>query len=370
MKLSISRETLLKNLKHMQSVVEKRTSIPILSNVLIKAENNRLMTTATDNDMTVKGGAEAFVETEGATTVSAHKLYEIISKIPEGVMVNMELKDNGGRLAITAGKAKFSLACLSPEAFPDTDTLADGVTFNIPSAAFKKTLGKAIFAASTDETRQYLNGVYMHVTDDEEPKLRFVATDGHRLSRVEMDLPEGAKEMNATILPRKTVGELRKLCDEAKEVTLRVSDKKIQCETEVVTLTSKVIDGAFPDYDRVIPYGNEKEMDISRQMLMQAVDRVAILSHEKSRSIKFSVKPNNLMITANNPDQENAVEDLKVEYSADEVSIGFNAKYVSEIGNHIESDDVSFFFKDGTSPVMVKDPADPSALFVVMPMRI
>ena len=354
----------------MSAIVERRTSIAILSNVRLKAANNKLETTATDNDITIQGLAEAFVETEGTTTAHAHKLFEIISKIPEGVMVNMELVDNGNRLSITAGKAKFSLACLPADAFPDMTRLDDGVEFSLAADDLQRVLTKAQFAASTDETRAYLNGVYMHALSGDKPQLSFVATDGHRLAKVEVNLPDGAADMPAVILPRKCVNELRKLSEDAKEVSLRVSEKKIQAEAGDLVLTSKVIDGTFPDYDRVIPKDNKAEMDVTRRQLLQAVDRVAILSHEKSRSIRFTLKDNNLMISANNPDQENASEELKVDYEDTEIDIGFNARYVADIGQQIEGDDMHFFFKDSASPVLVKDPKDNDATFVVMPMRI
>lgn len=371
MKLSISRETLLKNLRYMQSVVEKRTSIAILSNVRLRAGDNKLECTATNNDITIQGSAEAFVETEGVTTVNAHKLYEIVNKIPEGVMVDINLNAEGDRMSIKAGKAKFSLACLEADAFPDMTYVDDGVTFKLESADLKRMFSKALFAVSTEETRAYLNGIYMHIiSDDEGKKIRCVATDGHRLARVENTLPEGAEDMAGVIVPRKTVLELRKLADDADEISLTVSEKKLQAEAGDITFTSKLIDGTFPDYERVIPADNKKEMDVSRQALTQAVDRVSILSHEKSRSIKFELNPNSLMISANNPDQENASEEVKVDYNEDEINIGFNAKYLNEIGSHVESDDMQFFFKDNTSPVLVKDPMDTNALFVVMPMRI
>ena len=371
MKLSISRETLLKNLRYVQSIVEKRTSIAILSNVMLTAEDNQLVTTATNNDISVQGTADAFVENGGVTTVNAYKLYEIINKVPEGVMVGMELASEGERLSISAGKAKFSLACLNADAFPDMTSVEEGTTFEVDSAPIKRILGKALFAVSNEETRQYLNGVYMHtVKADGNMKLRFVATDGHRLASAEMDMPEGAKDMPSVIIPRKTVNELRKLAEDSKTMKLCVSEKKLQAETGEITFTSKLIDGTFPDYNRVIPQDNNMEMDVSRQALMHAVDRVSILSHEKSRSIKFALKDDNLMISANNPDQENALEEVKVDYGKDDIDVGFNARYLSEIGSHVEGDDMQFFFKNNTSPVLVKDPTDITSLFVVMPMRI
>lgn len=371
MKLSISRETLFRALRHMSAVVEKRTSIAILGNVRLKAENNKLETTATDNDIAVQGVAEAFVDEAGTTTVSALKLFEIISKIPEGVMVAMQLADGGSRLAISAGKAKFSLATLGAEAFPDMTRVDGGTAFEMNSADLKKMLDKVHFAASSDETRAYLTGVYLHVVpSDEGQLLRTVATDGHRLAKADMTCPEGAEEMPAVILPRKCVVELRKLADEAKSISLTVSEKKIQAEAGDIVLTSKVIDANYPDYDRVIPKNNTSSMMVSRKSLLQAVDRVSILSHEKTRSVRFSVIENQLALSANNPDQENASEELKVAYGDSPLEVGFNARYLTDIGSQVGSDDIEFRFKDSASPVLVRDPSDSTTTFVVMPMRV
>ncbi|MBI1308485.1 MAG: DNA polymerase III subunit beta [Proteobacteria bacterium] len=371
MKLSISRETLFRALRHMSSVVEKRSSIAILGNVRLSAGKNQLETTATDNDLAVQGVAEAFVDSTGTTTVGALKLFEIISKIPEGVMVNLETTEGGSRLALTAGKAKFSLATLNADAFPDMTKVDGGVTFTLPSAELKKLLDKVQFAASADETRAYLTGVYLHVVEvDGTPTLRTVATDGHRLAKAEIACPDAAEEMPSVILPRKCVTELKKLADESKEIKLTVSDKKIQAEATDITLTSKVIDATYPDYDRVIPKDNNSQLTVARKSLLQAVDRVSILSHEKTRSVRFGVIDNALALSANNPDQENASEEVKADYKGPEMEIGFNARYLADIGTQVSGDDMTFFFKDASSPVMVKDPTDGSTTFVVMPMRV
>jgi DNA polymerase III subunit beta len=371
MKLSISRETLVRALRHMSAVVEKRTSIAILSNVRLKAEANRLETTATDNDLTVQGRADAFVDQPGVTTVGALKLFEIITKIPEGVMVNLELTDGGSRLLVTAGKARFSLATLGAEAFPDMTRVEGGTSVTIGSADLKKLLDKTSFAASTDETRAYLTGVYLHVVTVEGATfLRAVATDGHRLAKADLPCPAGGTEMPGIILPRKCVTELRKLCDETKELTLTVSEKKLQAEGNDIVLTSKVIDATYPDYDRVIPKNNPEHLTVPRKSLMQAVDRVSILSHERTRSVRFNLIENALSLSANNPDQENASEELKVAYTGAAVDVGFNAKYLADIGSQVSSDDLEFFLKDSTAPVLVTDAGDASTLFVVMPMRV
>lgn len=371
MKLSISRETLFKALRHMSAVVEKRTSIAILGNVRLRAENNRLETTATDNDLSVQGVAEAFVDTPGVTTVGALKLFEIISKIPEGVMVNLELTDGGSRLSIIAGKSKFSLATLGAEAFPDMSKVDGGVSFSIQGQDLKKMLDRVQFAASTDETRAYLTGVYFHIAvDSDTTYLRTVATDGHRLAKADMACPDGATDMPSVILPRKCVNELKKLTEDGKDITLTVSDKKIQAEAADITLTSKVIDASYPDYDRVIPKANPTQLTVARRSLLQAVDRVSILSHEKTRSVRFSALENMLALSANNPDQENANEEVKADYAGEPMDIGFNARYLSDIGTQVTGDDMTFFLKDASSPVLVKDPADATTTFVVMPMRV
>lgn len=375
MKLSISRETLFKALRHMSAVVEKRSSIAILGNVRLQAANNRLETTATDNDLSVQGVAEAFVDQPGTTTVGALKLFEIVSKIPEGVMVSLELTDGGSRLAVVAGKAKFSLATLGAEAFPDMTKVEGGTSFQMTASDLKKALDRVQFAASTDETRAYLNGVYFHVVEEEVEGdkiklLRTVATDGHRLAKADMPCPAGADAMPAVILPRKCVTELKKLTDDARDITLTVSDKKIQAEASDITLTSKVIDATYPDYDRVIPKGNPTQLVVARRSLLQAVDRVSILSHEKTRSVRFNAIENALALSANNPDQENANEEVKAEYAGSPIEIGFNAKYLSDIGTQITGDDIQFYLKDASSPVLVKDPADSTTTFVVMPMRV
>jgi DNA polymerase-3 subunit beta len=371
MKLSISRETLFRALRHMSSVVEKRSSIAILANVRLKAHQNKLETTATDNDLAVQGVAEAFVDTAGTTTVGAFKLFEIISKIPEGVMISLELTDSGSRLALSAGKAHFSLATLNAEAFPDMTKVEGGVSFKLPSADVKKLLDKVQFAASSDETRAYLTGVYLHVVQvDGTPTLRTVATDGHRLAKAECTCPEGAEEMPAVILPRKCVTELKKLADETKEIFFTINDKKIQGEGADIILTSKVIDAVYPDYDRVIPKDNNTSLTVARRSLLQAVDRVSILSHEKTRSVRFNTIENALALSANNPDQENASEEVKAEYTGAPLEIGFNARYLADIGTQVGGDDITFYFKDASSPVLVKDPTDSSTTFVVMPMRV
>ncbi|NBV54283.1 MAG: DNA polymerase III subunit beta [Proteobacteria bacterium] len=371
MQLSISRETFVRALRHTSNVVEKRSTIAILGNVRLHAQNNRLETTATDNDIAVQGTAEAFVDKPGTTTVGALKLFEIINKIPEGSMVGLELADGGSRLTVTAGKSKFSLATLGAEAFPDMTKISGGTSFTLSAVNLKKLLDRVQFATSADETRAYLTGVYLHVIQaDGQALLRTVATDGHRLAKADIPCPEGAEDMPAVILPRKCVNELKKLADESKDIKLTITDKKIQAEATDITLTSKVIDATYPDYDRVIPKDNPTSLTVTRRSLLQAVERVSILSHEKTRSVRFNALENALALSANNPDQENASEEVKADYAGTPLEIGFNARYLADIGSQVGGDDIVFYFKDASSPVLVKDPTDLTTTFVVMPMRV
>ena len=277
MKLSMERSALLRAMSRAQSVVERRNTIPILSNVLIEAEGDQVSFRATDLDIEVIDRANAMVGRAGATTVPAHVLHEIVRKLPDGAMV--ELADDGlaGRLDVKAGRSHFSLATLPREDFPVMASAEYQTSFACAAATLRRLFDKAKFAISTEETRYYLNGVYMHAANGPDgPVLRCVATDGHRLARIDAPLPEGAADLPGVIVPRKTVGELRKLLDDDDmTIAVSVSETKVRFATPDVTLTSKVIDGTFPDYARVIPTGNTRRLEVDAAEFAQAVDRVA-----------------------------------------------------------------------------------------------
>jgi DNA polymerase-3 subunit beta len=368
MKLTIERASLLKSLAHVQSVVERRNTIPILSNVLLEAGSENLRLSATDMDLSVVEGVSANVEQTGATTAPAHTLYDIVRKAE----VSFEVAGDNARMTLAAGRSNFALTTLPKEDFP---AVGDGVlpqSFAMAASELKNLIDRTRFAISTEETRYYLNGIYLHAASTGDlAVLRAVATDGHRLARFEMPLPEGAADMPAVIVPRKTVGELRKLIDEiGGSVEISLSETQIRFAFADTVLTSKLIDGTFPDYERVIPSGNDKVMDVDRKSFFDAVDRVSTISTEKSRAVKLALGNGALTVSATSPESGSAEEALEVGYGGEALEIGFNSRYLLDIAQQIEGDDAQFVLADSSSPTIVRDRADASALYVLMPMRV
>jgi DNA polymerase-3 subunit beta len=372
MKLSLERNALLKAMSRAQSVVERRNTIPILGNVLIEAEGEGASLRATDLDIEVIDRAPAMVSRAGATTAPAHTLHEIVRKLPDGAMV--ELHDDGlaGRLEVRAGRSHFSLATLPREDFPIMASAEYQTSFAAPAPLLRRLFDKAKFAISTEETRYYLNGVYLHAAKGPEGAvLRCVATDGHRLARIDAPLPPGAEDVPGVIVPRKTVGELRKLLDDDEaEIRVSVSETKIRFATPEVTLTSKVIDGTFPDYARVIPIGNAKRLEVDAAEFAQAVDRVATVSSERSRAVKMALEDDRLILSVNAPDSGAADEELAVAYADERLEIGFNAKYLLEIAGQVDRENAVFLFNSAGDPTLMREGDDDSAVYVVMPMRV
>lgn len=372
MKISIERAALLKAVAQAQSVVERRNTIPILANVLIEAEEAQVSFRATDLDVEVLDRAPAMVERAGATTVSAVLLHEIVRKLPDGAMIELTDDSRSGRLQVTAGRSSFALATLPKEDFPVMASSEYAANFSAPAKALRRLFDKSKFAISTEETRYYLNGVYLHVAEGEGGrKLRCVATDGHRLARVDSDLPNGAEAMPGVIVPRKTVGELRKLLeDDDMQIAVSVSETKIRFATPDITLTSKVIDGTFPDYTRVIPSGNTKRLEVDAGDFAKAVDRVATVSSERSRAVKLVLEDDKLVLSVNAPDSGAAEEELIVAYADERLEIGFNAKYLLEIASQVDRENAVFLFNSSGDPTLMREGNDTSAVYVVMPMRV
>lgn len=372
MKISIERGALLKAVAQAQSVVERRNTIPILANVLIEADGDSVSFRATDLDIEVVDKTGAMVERAGATTVSAVTLHEIVRKLPDGALV--QLTDDGatGRLSVEAGRSSFSLATLPKEDFPVMASSEYSANFSAPAPVLRRLFDKSKFAISTEETRYYLNGVYLHVSDAEGSKvLRAVATDGHRLARIDADLPAGAEDMPGVIVPRKTVGELRKLLDDDDAtIAVSVSETKVRFATPAITLTSKVIDGTFPDYTRVIPSGNTRKLEVDATEFAQAVDRVATVSSERSRAVKLQLDEDRLVLSVNAPDAGAAEEELVVAYADERLEIGFNAKYLLEIASQVDRENAVFMFNSSGDPTLMREGNDTSAVYVVMPMRV
>jgi DNA polymerase-3 subunit beta len=372
MKINVERGTFLKALGHVQSVVERRNTIPILSNVLIQAAKGRLTLTATDLDIEIVESLPSDVLRNGAATAPAHMLYDIVRKMPEGAQVQAELiAGDSGRLAVSSGHIRFELACLPQEDFPQVSAGALPHRFRLSADDLIALIEKTRFAISTEETRFYLNGIYLHATKEKKPTLRAVATDGHRLARFELDLPDGAAGIPGVIVPRKTVAELRRLLEDAEgAIEIGLSDTKVQFTFNGVELTSKLIDGSFPDYQRVIPTGNDKVLMLDAKEFSQAVDRVSTISADKTRAVKLNVDRDRLTLSVVNPESGTATEDLGANYTAEGLEIGFNARYLLDITNQIVGKEVRFLLADAGSPTLIEDKDDARTLYVLMPMRV
>ena len=371
MKLTIERSAFLRALGHVQNVVERRNTIPILSNVQLIADDNGLSLTATDLDLAIVETVAADVQQPGGTTVPAHILHDIVRKLPDGAQVELDSSADDGRLTVRAARSKFALSCLPREDFP---VMADSDLphqFVLPRADLRRLIEKTRFAISTEETRYYLNGIYFHAPE-EAPVLRGVATDSHRLAHIEIPLPEGAAGMPGVIIPRKAALEVHKLLEDGDDVVdVALSDSKIRFALGNIVLTSKLIDGTFPDYQRVIPVGNDSLMEVDCKSFSAAVDRVATISSEKSRAVKLAVNANAVMLSANNPEQGSGTDEVPATFNGEEgLEIGFNARYLLDIASQIEGENVCFDLSDGASPTIIRDAADQGALYVLMPMRV
>lgn len=375
MKVTIERAELLRCLSHVQSVVERRNTIPILSNVLLEAsDGGQLMVMATDLDLQVVESLQASaVDAAGAITVSAHLLFDIARKLPEGSQVSLETAEN--RMAIKAGRSRFSLPTLPRDDFP---VIVEGdlpTSFSLPAKTLAEMIDRTRFAISTEETRYYLNGIFLHVADEDGGVLKAAATDGHRLARFTLARPDGAEGMPDVIVPRKAVAELRKLLEEAVDgdVQLDLSPSKIRFALGGeggVVLTSKLIDGTFPDYSRVIPTGNDKLMKVDPKALFAGVDRVATIATEKTRAVKMGLEADKVVLTVTSPDNGTANEEVPAEYGSDGLEIGFNAGYLKDILHQIDSDTVELHFADAGAPTLIRKDESSPALYVLMPMRV
>jgi DNA polymerase III subunit beta len=372
MKVTVERAELLKSLGHVHRVVERRNTIPILANVLIKAENGNLSLKATDLDLEVTDTTAAEVAPGGATTVPAHMFYDIVRKLPEGSQIVIEGSGDRAVLSLRAGRSRFTLQTLPESDFPDLAAGEMTHAFKLPAGDFKRLIDKTQFAISTEETRYYLNGIYLHTAGvSKTPTLRAVATDGHRLAQVELPLPEGAAGMPGIIVPRKTVGEVQRLIETGEgEVSIELSAGKIRFTIGNVVLTSKLIDGTFPDYARVIPLNNDKDLIVDKKDFEAAVDRVSTVSSERGRAVKLSVTGGRLVLSVTNPDSGSATEELEVEYEADPLDIGFNSRYLLDIAAQIEGEVAVLKLADPGSPTLIQDKDAKGALYVLMPMRV
>lgn len=370
MKLTIEQAQLLKALSHMQSVVERRLTVPILANVLIEAKEDCISLRATDNEIEIMEKIPAVVEEKGSITVPAHKLYDIVKKLPDGSQVSLALSETTGQINLASGRAKFSLSVLPADGFPTMATEEMPFAFDISGADLVDLINKTSFAASSEETRYNLNGIYLHEKAGEAPCLTAVATDGHRLARAQIALPTGAAGMPGVIIPRKTIGEISKLASENEGIiAISLSTNQIRFKLGDVILASRLIDGSYPDYEKVIPVNNDKILEADAAVLASVIERVSVVS-EKSRGIKLRLSHNLLQVFATSADEGSAEDEMDAAYASDDLEIGFNYRYLLDILAQVKGGTARIKLHDGVSPVMVQDGHDAKALYVLMPMRV
>ena len=367
MRFTIDRMSLLRPLGHVSSVVERRNTIPILNNMVLRASGSTLSLTGTDMDMDIVTEVGCAVMADGASTVSAHMLNDIVRKLPEGSEVEIDIAD--GHAQISAGRSSFRLPTLPVEDFPAISSSELPHSFTLTAVDLRDMIDTTRFAISTEETRYYLNGIYFHKSASD--GLCAVATDGHRLALSQMSLPQGADDMPSIILPRKAVGELRKLLDDQEgDVQVKLSETRAEFSFGSVQLTSKLIDGSFPDYTRVIPTANDKVLTLDKESFLAAVDRVSTISSDKTRSVKLEIEAGVVRLSASNSDASSANEEIEITYDGPAIEIGFNARYLMEVIGQIQGEIVQMSLADTGAPSLVQAPADDANLFVLMPMRV
>jgi len=366
MKTTINRENLLGPLQQIIGAVERRQTLPILGNVLIKSSGGNLSLTATDLEIEMVSSVDSVSAEDFQTTLPARKLLDICKALPDDSDINFNIEEN--KVTLNSGRSRFSLASLPAKDFPGLDDIDALQTIGIPQSQLKSLLENTSFAMAQQDVRYYLNGILMELSAD---LIKLVATDGHRLALSEHRIELSIDEAKQIIIPRKAVLELSRLLENNDSVArIVLSQNHIRVETESLLFTSKLIDGKFPDYNRVIPVDGNKTLTINRESLKQAMNRIAILSNEKYRGIRLTLSPGNLAIQANNPDQEEAEEELSVNYDEAEIEIGFNVTYIIDVLNVLDSEDVHIKLKDSNSSCIINDSEDASNLYVVMPMRL
>ena len=365
MKLSASRDTILKPLQAVIGVVERRQTMPILGNVLLAARENQLSVTATDLEVELLAQAEVDVQTAGEITVPGRKLHDICRALPEGATI--ELGMNGDRVTLKAARSRFTLSSLRAADFPTVEEIAAQQTLKIERQAFRKLLDKTHFSMAQQDVRYYLNGLLFE-TDGE--TLRAVATDGHRLALSEIQLADAAERNEQVIVPRKGVLELQRLLDGEGDLDLTLGANHIRVQLNGIRFTSKLIDGRFPEYERVVPRDIQNVVTADRGLLRQALQRAAILSNEKYRGVRLDLGENSLTIQANNPEQEEAEEALEVDYGGTLMEIGFNVNYLLDALGAVDEDQVQLGLGDANSSCLIKGPTTENTKFVVMPMRL
>ena len=366
MKLQVGRNELLSALSAVIGVVERRQTLPVLSNFLLDLKDDELVVTGTDLEIELEARARVQNIAPGRATVPARKLFDICRGLPEGADITLEV--SGEKAALKSGRSKYSLSCLKPDEFPAMGQLKDGKALSLPRAKLKQLVERTQFAMAQQDVRYYLNGLFLEATPK---RVRAVATDGHRLAVSELGLDTGLKETLGIIIPRKAVIELARLLDASEEpIALKISPTQIQADLDVVRLTSKVIDGKFPDYERVIPDSCDKHLLADRELVKRALARTAILSNEKFRGVRLNLEGNKLVLQTHNPEHEEAEEDLEVSYDGANLEIGFNVNYLMDALGALSTDKFAMDLKGPDASGLIYAEGDTSSRYVVMPMRL
>lgn len=366
MKITAQREDLLKPLQIVGSVVERRQQSPVLANALVSVVANHLTLTGTDLEVEMISHAQVQADEDFDITLPARKLVDLCKSLPEGASVSLELDDD--RAVIRSGRSRFTLSTLPAAEFPNIEPVEQALSLSLSQAQLKQLFDQTQFAMAQQDVRYYLNGLMFEVTAE---ALTCVATDGHRLAHCTLELDTGSRETRQVIIPRKGVIELSRLLEMNDEkLEIQLSENHIRVILPDVTFTSKLIDGKFPDYQQVIPKDSDKEVVCNRADLLQAFNRISVLSNEKFRGMRLQLEPNMIRASVNNPEQEEAEEEIEVQYSADNLEVGFNIAYFMDALSVIKSDEVSIQLKDANHSCLVKGLNDPHSRYVIMPMRL
>tara|TARA_B100000989_G_scaffold287389_1_gene256982 strand:- start:274 stop:1389 length:1116 start_codon:yes stop_codon:yes gene_type:complete len=371
MKFKISKIKIFKCLSHLHGIVDKKNTLPVLSNILIEAKNNSLILSSTDMDISIVEKLECNVLEEGSTTINSQMIYDIVRKLDDNS--NLELISNNGKiLTLRADGSRFSLSCLPKEDFPIIDQQNDGVSIKVNSQILFQLIDKTRFAISNEETRYFLNGLYFNVFEENnKTNLTLVGTDGHRLAKFSHQIEQKIDQITGVIIPKKTIYELSKLLSDLDEdVEIIVSSSKIIFFIGKLVFVSKLIDGTFPDYKRVIPNDNTNILQVNRNNLLSAVDRVSTIANDKSPVIKFKLFKDIINLNTVNNDNSTATEDLSLKYDGDEFEIGFNSKYIMDVVNNLEDEMITLNLKDSSSPITAQEISNPNLIYVLMPMRV
>lgn len=365
----LEKNDFMKALSHCQGIVERRNTVPILAHVLLETEGDKLKITATDLEISFVETVPAHVKAHGSATVSAHLLFDVVKKLPEGSQIELKMGENGDFLHLQSGRSTYNFSCLPPLDFPIMATEELPSTFKIHAAELARLIDKTRFSMSTEETRYYLNGIFFHKTTD--GFLRAVATDGLRLARAQVELPAEISNFPAVIISRKTIHEVRKLIDEVPEdVTISLSENQIRFIIGSSVLISRLIEGKFPDYEKVIPLHNNNILEVEVKSFAESIDRISIMSTDKLRPVKMRVEGMSMAISAHSMDTGNAIEELEVKYVGEPVDFGFNARFILDITQQMTSQSLQLLIGDDTQAIIAQDSADSSALYVLMPMRV